>query len=46
MGRVTTFEDWKAIDAEEIRRGKAAGKERERFTSWDKAREFLARVKT
>ena len=46
VGRVTTFEDWKAIDAEEIRRGKAAGKERERFVSWDEAREFLTKVKT
>ncbi|TBU36628.1 ferredoxin/adrenodoxin reductase [Dichomitus squalens] len=45
-GRVTEFEDWKAIDAEEIRRGQAAGKERERFVSWDEAREFLAKVRT
>ena len=40
--RVTDFEDWKTINAEEIRRGEAMGKERERMVSWDEAREFLA----
>ncbi|OJT15441.1 NADPH:adrenodoxin oxidoreductase, mitochondrial, partial [Trametes pubescens] len=40
-GRVTDFEDWKAVDAEEVRRGEAMGKERERMV-WEEAREFLA----
>ncbi|KAI0641707.1 FAD/NAD-P-binding domain-containing protein [Trametes meyenii] len=43
-GRVTDFEDWKAIDAEEVRRGEALGKERERMV-WEEAREFLAAVR-
>ncbi|KAI0631733.1 FAD/NAD-P-binding domain-containing protein [Trametes polyzona] len=43
-GRVTDFEDWKAVDAEEVRRGEAMGKERERMV-WEEAREFLARVR-
>ena len=45
-GRVTDFEDWKKIDAEEIRRGSETGKERERMVSWDEARNFLAEVRT
>ncbi|KAM5530444.1 hypothetical protein V8D89_015884 [Ganoderma adspersum] len=45
-GRVIDFEDWKRIDAEEIRRGSAAGKERERMVSWDEARDFLAEART
>ena len=45
-GRVTDFEDWKKIDAEEIRRGSETGKERERMVSWDEARDFLAEVRT
>ena len=44
-GRVTDFEDWKRIDAEEVRRGEATGKERERM-GWEEARAFLARRRT
>ncbi|KAI0667556.1 FAD/NAD-P-binding domain-containing protein [Trametes maxima] len=40
-GRVTDFEDWKAVDSEEVRRGEVLGKERERMV-WEEAREFLA----
>ena len=40
-GRVMDFKDWKKIDVEEIRRGQATGKERERMVSWDEARNFL-----
>jgi adrenodoxin-NADP+ reductase len=43
-GSVTTYEDWKKIDEEEIRRGHAVGKERERMR-WDEARDFLEQVK-
>lgn len=32
---VVTFEDWERIDAEEVRRGEAAGKPREKLTSVD-----------
>jgi adrenodoxin-NADP+ reductase len=39
-GRVTQYGDWKKIDAEEIRRGQAIGKERERMT-WEEAEHFL-----
>jgi adrenodoxin-NADP+ reductase len=39
-GLVTTYEDWKRVDAEEIRRGEASGKERERM-GWEEARQFL-----
>ncbi|KAI1787479.1 ferredoxin/adrenodoxin reductase [Ganoderma leucocontextum] len=45
-GCVTDLEDWKRINAEEIRRGEVAGKERERMVSWDEAREFLAQVRS
>ena len=38
-GRVTQFSDWKAVDAEEVRRGEAMGKERERM-GWDDAGGF------
>ena len=31
--RVVSFQDWKKIDAEEIKRGKAVDKPREKFTS-------------
>ncbi len=31
--RAVSFQDWKRIDAEEVQRGKAAGKPREKFTS-------------
>lgn len=39
-GLVTDYRRWKAIDEEEMRRGKTAGKERERM-DWDGARSFL-----
>lgn len=39
-GLITEYEDWKAVDAEEVRRGKAMGKERERM-GWDEAYTFL-----
>ncbi|KIM31249.1 hypothetical protein M408DRAFT_21315 [Serendipita vermifera MAFF 305830] len=39
--RVVTYEDWKRIDDEEIRRGLAMGKERERMT-WTEVDNFLA----
>ena len=44
-GRVTQFFDWKAVDAEEVRRGEAMGKERERMV-WEDARKFLASAKS
>ena len=40
-GSVTNYHDWKAIDAEEVRRGGVLGKERERM-GWEEARTFLA----
>lgn len=43
-GLVTTYEDWKKIDEEEVRRGQEAGKERERM-DWEDARKFLQVVK-
>ena len=43
-GRVTQFPDWFAVNAEEIMRGEAMGKERERMV-WEEARDFLARRK-
>ena len=42
-GQVTDFEDWRKIDAEEIRRGEAMGKERERM-EWKEVRSFLSRT--
>ncbi|KAI0086831.1 FAD/NAD-P-binding domain-containing protein [Irpex rosettiformis] len=39
-GKITTYEDWRAIDAEEVRRGQETGKERERL-SWDEVNNFL-----
>lgn len=39
-GIVTQYDDWKAIDAEEVCRGKALGKERERM-GWDEAVSFI-----
>ncbi|KAH7927159.1 FAD/NAD(P)-binding domain-containing protein [Leucogyrophana mollusca] len=42
-GLVTQYKDWKAIDTEEVRRGEAMGKERERM-GWEEARRFLSRV--
>ena len=44
-GRVTEFEDWKKVNAEEIRRGEAMGKERERM-DWEEAHSFLAKVRS
>lgn len=40
-GLVTDYKRWKAIDEEEIRRGKEVGKEKERM-DWEGARAFLA----
>ncbi|KAK7454545.1 NADPH-adrenodoxin reductase [Stygiomarasmius scandens] len=40
--RVVTYQDWKKIDAEEIRKGETIGKERERMT-WDDVHELLKR---
>ena len=42
-GLVTSYEGWKAVDAEEVRRGEALGKERERM-GWEDARAFLAEL--
>jgi adrenodoxin-NADP+ reductase len=39
-GLVTDYADWKKIDEEEVRRGEAIGKERERM-EWVEASEFL-----
>ncbi|KAF8638489.1 hypothetical protein AX17_002177 [Amanita inopinata Kibby_2008] len=39
-GRVVTFEDWKKVDKEEVRRGRALGKERERM-DWEGVGAFL-----
>jgi len=44
-GQVTSYEDWKLVDAEEVRRGEVKGKERERM-SWEDARTFFQGVKT
>jgi len=43
-GEVTDYEDWRLVDAEEIRRGTLSEKERERM-SWNEARSFLREVK-
>jgi adrenodoxin-NADP+ reductase len=40
-GMVFQYDDWKVIDAEEIRRGEALGKERERM-GWDEASTIIA----
>ncbi|CCL98366.1 uncharacterized protein FIBRA_00361 [Fibroporia radiculosa] len=39
-GRVTDYEGWRAINAEEVRRGEAMGKERERM-GWQEVEAFL-----
>jgi len=39
-GTITQYGDWKRIDEEEMRRGREAGKERERL-SWEEMRLFL-----
>lgn len=44
-GLVTEYNDWKAVDAEEVRRGEKLGKERERM-GWDETRAFLAQSRT
>ena len=44
-GLVTEYGDWKAVDAEEVRRGEVMGKERERM-GWEEARMFLAQSRT
>jgi adrenodoxin-NADP+ reductase len=41
-GMVFQYDDWKVIDAEEVRRGEALGKERERM-SWDEVLPFIDR---
>ncbi|KAI0739679.1 hypothetical protein C8Q80DRAFT_196864 [Daedaleopsis nitida] len=43
-GKVTQFEDWKMVDAEEIRKGEALSKERERM-GWEEASEYLSRTR-
>ncbi|KAF9241539.1 hypothetical protein BU15DRAFT_87131 [Melanogaster broomeanus] len=40
-GLVTQYDDWKVIDAEEVRRGEALGKERERM-GWEDAKNFIS----
>ena len=40
-GKVTTYEDWRKIDAEELRRGEAVGQDRERMMAWEEAQAFL-----
>ena len=44
-GLVTNYNNWKAVDAEEVRRGEAVGKERERM-GWDEANAFLAQSRS
>jgi ferredoxin--NADP+ reductase len=39
--RVVSFGDWKRLDAEELRRGEAAGRVREKFTSIQAMLDFL-----
>lgn len=43
-GLVTDYNDWKLVDAEEVRRGEATGKERERM-GWNDAQTFLQEIK-
>lgn len=40
-GRVVTYEQWKKVDVEEVRRGEAKEKERERM-GWEEAKRFVA----
>jgi adrenodoxin-NADP+ reductase len=40
-GVITTYQDWKKVDEEEVRRGRERGKERERM-GWGEARAYLA----
>ena len=44
-GMITQYDDWKLIDSEEVRRGEALGKERERM-GWEEARSFIASERT
>jgi len=39
-GTIMQYGDWKKVDEEEVRRGREAGKERERL-SWEEMRLFL-----
>lgn len=39
-GNVMDYASWKKVDAEEVRRGEASGKERERM-EWEEARTFI-----
>ncbi|KAF8885145.1 hypothetical protein BD779DRAFT_1611980 [Infundibulicybe gibba] len=43
-GVVTDYATWKAVDAEEVRRGADTGKERERM-GWPEAHEFITRFR-
>ncbi|KAF9035195.1 FAD/NAD-P-binding domain-containing protein [Panaeolus papilionaceus] len=43
-GSVTQYQDWRNIDAEEIRRGQVLGKERERM-NWTEAHALLAALR-
>lgn len=45
QGLVTDYKDWKAVDAEEIRRGESSGKERERM-GWEDAHTYLLQSRT
>lgn len=44
-GLVTDYEDWRLVDAEEVRRGEALRKERERM-AWEEAHEFLSSTRS
>ena len=44
-GMVVGYDEWKAVDLEEVRRGKAVGKERERM-GWEDMRRFLSNVRS
>jgi len=40
-GLVSSYEDWRRIDQEEVTRGEMMGKERERM-GWEEARQFIS----
>jgi adrenodoxin-NADP+ reductase len=42
-GLVSSYEDWRRIDQEEVTRGEMMGKERERM-GWAEARQFISRI--
>ncbi|KAI0337131.1 ferredoxin/adrenodoxin reductase [Trametopsis cervina] len=44
-GSITTYESWRTVDAEEVRRGQETGKERERM-GWEEAKEFLLHTRS